>query len=143
MMFHELLNNPTRREPGPLQIDARKEFQNVIKQSHFEQRLPGAPIPNTGKYIIIGVATYAPDDLKLLDEVDATHAQWRGEFKIAVFDILQCKDKDDVQNYVPSRSFMPVIQTPVVAYWEQGSPLAMQVGLHKTREMLRQTGVLR
>lgn len=142
-MFRQLLDNPTGREPGPLQAEARKHFPSVVKQSHFEVRFRGAPIPNTGKYVIIGVATYAPDDLKLLDDVNATHAQWQGEFTIAVFDMLECKDLCDVQNYVPSPSFGPVVQTPLVAFWDKGSPLALQVGLHKSREILRQTGVLK
>lgn len=142
-MFHELLANPNGREPGTIQSEAGKEFPNAIRRSHLEQRVSGTPIPNTGKYIVIGVATFAPDDLKLLDEVNATYPEWRGEFKIAVFDMMQCKDICDVQNYVPSPAFVPAIQTPVVAFWDKGSPLATQVGLHKTREMLRQTGVLK
>lgn len=141
-MFRELLDNPSRREPRDLQSEARQQFPGVVKRSHFESRLPGDPIPSIGKYIVIGVATYAPDDLKLLDDVDATYPQWQAQFKIAVFDMLECKSLCDVQNYVPSPSFMAVVQTPVVAFWDKGSPLALNVGLHKSREILRQTGVL-
>jgi hypothetical protein len=102
--------------------------------------MPGDAVPNSGKYIILGVATYAPDELRLLDEVEATHPQWEKTAKVVVFDIMECKDMVEVRRYVPP--FAVVAQTPVVALWEGGKLVASQTGLRMTREVLQNGGLL-
>jgi hypothetical protein len=139
-MFHELLDNPNHREPGSLQSEARRLFPSIVKKSHLEQRMARSPVPKRGKYVIIGVATYSPDDLRLLDEVEAAYRQWQKKSKIVVFDLMECKDMCDVREYVPP--FSEVVQTPVVALWDSGKPIAFQTGLRMTREVLQNAGLL-
>jgi hypothetical protein len=141
-MFHELLNNSKTnpREPGPLQSDARRQFPLIVKSSHLEQRLPGSPIPSNGKYVIIGVATYSRDELRLLDEIEAAYSQWANTAKVLVFDVMECKDMEDMRSYAPPH--VVVAQTPVVALWDGGEAIASQTGLRMTREMLKDAGFL-
>ena len=40
-MFHELLDNPNRIEPGPLQAAARKQFPDVVRRSLSSAMLIG------------------------------------------------------------------------------------------------------
>jgi len=142
-MFHELLNNSKSnpREPGPLQSDARSQFPLIVKNSHLEPRLPGSPIPASGKYVIIGVATYSRDELRLLDEVEAAFPQWEKTAKVVVFDVMECKDMDEMRQFAPPH--VVVAQTPVVALWDQGESVASQTGLRMTREVLKDAGFLK
>jgi hypothetical protein len=139
-MFHELLENPTGREPGPLQANARQLFTSVLERSHLKPRLPGAPVPDEGEYVILGVASYSPDELQLLDEVEAVHHQWAASSKVAVFDLTTCKGMTDMKGYLPPLSV--VAQSPVVALWDRGKLIASTTGLHMTRELLRNRGLL-
>jgi|SRR6516165_2227405 hypothetical protein len=139
-MFHELLDNPQRREPGPLQAFARQLFPSIVKQSHLGQRLPGSIVPDRGTYVILGVASYAPNELRLLDDVEAAHPRWAANVTVVVFDVMQCTDMDEMRRYVPP--FAVVSQTPVVAVWDRGKRVAAETGLRQTREALQKAGVL-
>src|SRR6266851_3317599 len=100
-MFHEILDNPNHREPGLLQSEARRLFPTIVTKSHLEKRAPGDPVPSRGQYVIIGVATYSRDDLQLLDDVEAAHPKWGQTSRVVVFDLMDCKDMEDVRRYVP------------------------------------------
>jgi hypothetical protein len=140
-MFRELLDNPTRLEPGPLQRDVRHRFPSIIQKSHLEQHVPGSPIPNSGKYIVIGVASYSRDELRLLDDLDAAYPEWANASRVGVFDVLDCKDMNDMRRHLPI--FMMVAQTPVVALWDNGNLVASQTGLRMTHEVLQSAGFLK
>jgi hypothetical protein len=139
-MFYELLNNPSGSEPGHLQADARQRFPFIVRKSHLKERIPG-PIPGAGKYVILGIASYSRDELKLLDEVEASHSNWEQDFKIVVFDVMDCKDMVDITEYAPP--FSAVTQTPIISLWEGGRPVNSKTGLRMTRETLQGAGVLR
>src|SRR4051812_39390700 len=96
IMFHELLDNPNRLEPGPLQAAARKQFPAVVQRSHLGFFKAGQHPPCNGKYALIGVAVYAPKELELLDAIDDAYPGWRGDAKVAVFDLMDCKDTREV-----------------------------------------------
>ena len=138
-MFHELLNNPNQREPGPLQADARVLFPSVVKKSHLVERVPG-PLPSSGKFLILGVATYSPAELRLLDEVEAAHARWKNTTTVYVFDMTQCQSMSDVRGYVPP--FFAVVQTPVVVWGDGGKEIAAETGLRMTQDVLTRAGIL-
>lgn len=140
-MFHELLENPTQCEPGPLQSAAQRLFTSVLQQSHFKKRSVGQAIPNHGKYVIIGVASYSQAELRLLDELEANHLRWDDGYEIVVFDMMECKNMADIVQYVPP--FTKVVQTPVIAVWDRGSVAATQTGLHGTREVLQKAGLIK
>jgi hypothetical protein len=140
-MFHELLDNPNRCEPGPLQSAARRRFPSIVQKSHLGQRDPGDAIPSSGKYAIIGIATYSPDELRLLDEVETAYPRWGTTSRVAVFDVMECKDMEDVKKHIPA--FATVVQTPVVALWDGGKLVSAQTGLRMTREVLQDAGLLK
>lgn len=140
-MFHELLENTQRLEPGILQADVRKRFPSTVQKSHLEPHVPGSTVPRSGQYVVIGVATYAPEELRLLDDMEAAFPQWGKTSKVAVFDVLDCKNMDDMRRHLAP--FMIAKQTPVVALWNNGKLIASQTGLHMTHEVLRGAGFLK
>jgi hypothetical protein len=141
MMFKELLDNPSRIEPGPLQKTARQQFPAVVGKSHLKQHTSGSDVPTSGKYTIIGIATYSPLELQLLDDLDATYPQWGSTGMVAVFDLMECSDLGDARKHLPI--FATVKQTPVVAIWDDGRLIASQTGLRMTREALQGAGFLK
>ena len=95
-MFHELLDNPNRIEPGPLQAAARKQFPDVVRRSHLDFFMAGQHPQYSGKFVLMGIAVYSPRELQLLDAVDAAYPDWQGMAKVAVFDLMKCKTPHDV-----------------------------------------------
>ena len=151
-MFHELLDNPTRIEPGPLQAAARKRFPDVVRRSHLDFfDKAGQRPPYSGKFVLIGVAIYSPRELQLLDAVDATYPDWRGIAKVAVFDLMDCKDPSDVlEHYLPSPPYRQSLlgfgslpQSPIVGIWDGAVLLALETGLYDTQELLRNERLLK
>ena len=134
-MFHELLDNAGRLEPGPLQTAARQRFPSIVKRSHLERRVVGDPVPCNGKYIIIGIASYSPRDLRLLDEVDAAYRLWKDVAKVAVFDLMECRDRNDVERFLLNSA--DVKQTPVVEIWDGGQLMTFQTGLPRRTRFCR------
>jgi hypothetical protein len=141
IMFHELLANAGRLEPGPLQTAARQQFPSIVKKSHLERRVVGDPVPCDGKYIIIGIASYSPHDLRLLDEIDAAYALWKDVAKVSVFDLMECRDMNDVGRFLLNA--VDVRQTPVVELWDDGQLVTFQTGLPMTHKVLRNAGFLK
>jgi hypothetical protein len=147
-MFHELLDNPNRIEAGRLQAAARKQFPDVVQRSHLELFKAGQHSPYSGKYALIGIASYSPRELQLLDAVDAAYPDWRDIAKVAVFDLMECKDPRDVlEHYLlyqltsPSIRFVP--QSPIVGIWDGAVLLALETGLYDTQKLLRNERLLK
>ena len=127
--FKELLSNPSKMEPGLLQRQARTRFSSVVASSHLLQRLPDDPIPSHGgsRFAIIGVASYSPEELGLLDQIENSHSIWQNQWKIAVFDVAEWTGAADAARYVPQVA--PVAQSPVVALWTDGQLTDTKTGL--------------
>jgi hypothetical protein len=150
-MFHELLDNPNSIEPGPLQAAARKQFPDVVRRSHLDFLKAGQHPPYSGKLVLIGVAIYSPPELQLLDAVDAAYPDWRGIAKVAVFDLMDCKDPRDVlEHYIFPPLYRPsplgprfVPQSPIVGIWDGAVLLALENGLYNTQELLRNERLLK
>jgi hypothetical protein len=152
-MFRELLDNPNRIEPGPLQAAARKQFPDVVRRSHLEFFKVGQHAPYNGKYALIGIAVYSPKELELLDAIDAAYSDWRGTAKVAVFDLMECKDpRDALEHYFPPPPyglgpllFVPrlVPQSPIVGVWDGAVLKAIETGLHDAQKLLRNEGLLK
>jgi hypothetical protein len=144
-MFRELLENPNRIEPGPLQAAARKRFPGVVRRSHLDYFCMSQHPPYSGKYILIGVASYSPDELQLLDAVDAAYPAWRGTAKVAVFDLTECKDPRGVlAHYSPPPPYPPPVplsfnsvQSPIVGIWDGAARMALVTGLYDAQKLLR------
>jgi hypothetical protein len=140
-MFHELLHNPNSIEPASLQAAARKQFPDVVLKSHLESFRRGQQPLRSGKYVLIGVAVYSPQDLQLLDAVDAAYPDWRDTATVAVFDLMECKDPRDVlERYVPTPPYpviRRVLQSPIVGIWDGPVLVALESGLYDTQKLLR------
>jgi len=144
-MFHQLLDNPNRIEPGPLQAAARKQFPDVVRRSHLDFFVAGQHPRHSGKFVLIGIAVYSPRELQLLDAVDASYPDWRGIAEVAVFDLMECKDPRDVLEYylpgppyrLSSLGFRSVPQSPIVGIWDGAVLSALETGLYDTQKLLR------
>jgi hypothetical protein len=141
-MFKELLSNPKRTEPGLLQRHARMQFPSVVGSSHLLQRKPDDPIPkSTGsKFVIIGIATYAQEELGLLDRLENSHSLWESQWQVAVFDVAEWQSSADARRYVTQ---IPVIsQTPILETWIDGNIVDTKAGLRMVQESLQKSGLL-
>ncbi len=75
-------------------------------------------MPNRGRRILLGVASYSLPDLALLDTLNEADGQGSIWPRLDVFNVLECKSVQDFERYVPGLG--KVFQTPVVGYWEDG-----------------------
>jgi len=141
-MFKELLSNPKKIEPGQLQKHARMLFPSVLCSSHLKQRKANAPIPtSTGsKLAIIGVATYAQEELGLLDRLENSHTLWEHQWQVAVFDVTEWTNSADAHRFVPQTAV--VTQTPVLEIWIDGKVVDSKTGLRMVQESLQNFGIL-
>lgn len=150
-MFHELLDNPNRIEPGTLQAAARKQFPDVVQRSHLDLFQAGQRPPDGGRFVLIGIAVYSPRELQLLDAVEAAYPAWRGKARVAVFDLMECTDACDVLRHyflpppdpLGPLGFRFVPQSPTVGIWDAAVLSALKSGLHDTQELLRHERLLK
>ena len=141
-MFKELLSNPKKIEPGQLQRHARMHFPSVVSSSHLQRHKPDDPIPqSTGsKFVIIGIATYAPEELGLLDRVENSHSLWENQWQVAVFDMTEWESSTDTRKFVTQ---IPLItQTPILEMWIDGKVVDTKAGLRMVQESLQKSGLL-
>jgi hypothetical protein len=141
-MFKELLSNPNKIEPGQLQRHARMHFPSVISASHLQQRKPDGPIPKSSesKFVIIGVASYAQEELALLDRLENSRALWEHQWEVAVFDVTEWTSLADAHRFVPHTA--AVTQTPVLEIWIDGKVVDAKTGLRMVQESLQNSGLL-
>lgn len=141
-MFKELLSNARKIEPGQLQRDARAQFPSVVKASHLRQRKANDPIPSSGgsKLIILGIATYAPEELGLLDRVENSHALWEQQWEVAVFDVTEWDSAAEARKFVTQSP--TVTQTPILETWVDGKIVDTKSGLHMVQESLQKSGLI-
>jgi len=89
--------------------------------------------------------------LQLLDAIDAAYSDWQGTAKVAVFDLMDCKDpKDVLEHYLPSPPYRQGLlgfrsppQSPIVGIWDGAALLALETGLHDTQKLLRNQRLLK
>ena len=142
-MFQELLENPNHIEPGSLQAAARKQFPDVVRRSHLEYFKAGQHPPYGGKFVLIGVAVYSPKELQLLDAVEAAYPDWRDIAKVAVFDLMECRDPFEVvMHYFLTPPYRPHpfvfgfdAQSPIVGIWDGAVLSALESGLLQRAEV--------
>jgi hypothetical protein len=142
IMFKELLSNPKKMEPGQLQKQARLQFPAVVRSSHLQERKPDDPIPQSigSKFVIIGVATYAQEELGLLDRLENAHSLWENQWEVAVFDLAEWESSADARRFVTQ---IPVVtQTPVLEIWIDGKAADSKTGLRMVQESMQKLGLL-
>lgn len=119
LSFRELLAPIDGFSPGQLQEQASKRFPNVVEYSHVEiWLLNDSPFEPHDQDVLIGVATYSLEDLKLLDEIAQRLRVHSAPERISVFDISAFTEMGDFERLLPGIG--KVFQTPVVGFWRNG-----------------------
>jgi hypothetical protein len=110
----------------------------------FSSWQPGAPIPASGLWLLIGLApAWSVYDLELMDNIiDRKRGKGqklvdhKGSVQIGVFDVAGLHAPSDVEQYIPG--LKGFFHTPVVGLWSDGQLLEMgQVA--PARELIRRT----
>jgi hypothetical protein len=95
---------------------------------------PEASIPLAGRRTLLGIAPYAPLDLKLLDALCEAMEDPRNQGEqLEMFDILTCTDMRDLQARTPEIGNVP--HTPILGVWENGT-LTLRASGAKALQML-------
>jgi hypothetical protein len=119
LSFRELLAPIAGFTPGELQEQASKRFPNVVDESHMEIWRPtDSPFEPHDQDVLIGVATYSLEDLKLLDEIEERLRNRSVLENISVFDVSAFSEMGDFERHLPGIG--KVFQTPVVGFWKNG-----------------------
>lgn len=103
-----------------------KEVAEVRGFHNFE---PGITKMAKAKSILIGYAYWSRNDLILLDELSDNQIKFQGQGELYVFDFgVNCITQDDYDRYFPLGSIKSIIHTPVVCWFENGSPTLLESG---------------
>ena len=129
-MFTELLNNNINNP----------EFSFVVSKSKFTARNKDGLIPSIGQYVIIGIASYNLNELKLLDEINNNYLQWEKTCKIEVFDFASLTDMKDVNYFIPP--LIKVTTSPVISVWNEGKSILTGSSLFNVKDNLKKMGIL-
>lgn len=93
-MFAQLLDNPGGRHSGTVQSEAAARFPEVVAGSPLRLRNPQDAMA-VANVIILGVASYSRDELKLLDQLVANADRWKDRLTIYVFDVTARRSLKD------------------------------------------------
>lgn len=123
--FFDLFRHETPPPPGKIYADDRSDLFPALVSGSPRLTLwaYGAPIPSTGRFLLVGVATWSGYDMKLLDILEQSIG---GPDVIGVFDTAECKSDEDFDARIPGIG--TVFQPPVVGLWEQGKLIAYGSG---------------
>jgi hypothetical protein len=111
---------------GPRQKDVDDRFPSVVSTSPFRLWSPGNPIPETGKRLLIGVATWSAHDMKLLDALAQALQRLPPDLTVEVFNVAGCSSAEAFDRYVPGIG--KVFHTPVVGLWSEGRLVEQATG---------------
>jgi hypothetical protein len=139
--FSSLLSYRRGHSPADAQKKARSAFPRKVAGSRLTLRDPEQPLPPSVRHFIIGVATYAADELGLLDELDSALGKGKDETTdVAVFDVLDCERMTDFQRYIPGID--GVYDTPVIGVIMDGKLIDRATGLSGVLSTLRRFNVI-
>ncbi len=139
--FSSLLTFRKGKAPRDAQDKARLDFPIRVSQSRMTLRDPARTIPASGTHFIIGIATYAPGELDLLDQVEAALRGGTAEMpEVEVFDVLDCQTPSDFRRFIPGID--AVYRTPVIGVICDGKLVDQATGLAEVASSLRRLNVL-
>jgi len=139
--FAELLVNSRGRMPGDVQAEAAREFCCRVRKSRLYLRRPDEPLAS-GTVVVLGVASYSPEELTLLDDIDARYDHRPPDItRVDVFNVLDCHSQQDFQKFLPG-SQSDVHQTPVLGIWIDQQLQSIVTGLAAVRKTLASLGML-
>ena len=99
--FSSLLEPRSEMSVGQQQRDAAEQLAGLLRESRLQLWQPGDPVPNRGRRILLGVASYSLPDLALLDTLNEADEQGSIWPRLDVFNVLQCQSIQDFERYVP------------------------------------------
>jgi hypothetical protein len=102
--------------PGDTQRRARALFPSVLTASRLEAWTPTdfAPVDSA---LVIAAAPWSPNELRLLDLLNAPSTSAAHPVRLVVFDVDSCPP-DELTRRIPSRD--RPLMTPVVGWWKNG-----------------------
>jgi hypothetical protein len=117
--FSDLFRSGRELEPSTRQDLVERRFPAVVADSRLHAWSPGNPIRQQGKRLLLGIATYSENDMRLLDLVEESQMRHDGDsLWVDVFNTLEWKSRQDLDKYIPGLG--DVYQTPVFGLWEDG-----------------------
>lgn len=121
--FIELAQVPPPSISGGVALGVRQkerdaQFPAIVAESPFRLWHPGDRIKPTGDRVLIGVATWSPPDLAMLDILASLASAREANLDIDVFNVSSCPTTAAFEEYVPGIG--AVFHTPVVGVWIDG-----------------------
>ena len=139
--FASLLRFSEDENPAEVQLKAQHAFPKRVAHSSLSLRKPSSRVPQAGKHVILGIATYSKPELELLDEVEKSlECDQAIRVKVAVFDVANCGEMKDFSRYIPGID--GVYQTPVGAIFSDGKLAGHATGMSDVKDLLRRFSVL-
>lgn len=139
--FSSLLKYRKGKSPADAQAKAHQDFPGRVSRSRLKLRLPGEPVPGTGRHFIIGVASYSAPELELLDKLEAFLGQGEPEaMDVEVFDVLACKAMSDLAAFIPGID--GVYRTPIIGVISEGKLIDQATGLSDVVSTLHRFHIL-
>lgn len=119
MCFESLLLDQPHRSPGEQQRWARKKFSSLLAESSLEELPTEKFVKSAGRTVLLLVAVYSLDDLKLLDKLnESCPRQEEVPISMYIYDIENVKSLYEVDKFIPG--IAPAYQTPMIGVWENG-----------------------
>lgn len=139
--FSALLQVSEETLPDEAQRKARTNFPQRVLRSKLALRIPSDPISKSGRHFVIGIASYSPEELRLLDELESMLEKATSEtLDVEVFDVLDCHQMSDFEMFIPGID--GVYRTPVIGVISNGKLIDKAAGLADVIATLRRFNVL-
>jgi hypothetical protein len=139
--FTSLLKFTQGQLPAAAQELAHERFPGTVFGSGLRLRRPFEPIPPQGRHFIIGVASYSPPELQLLDDLETSlHQPGSISNDFEVFDVLDCHEMSDFARFIPG--IAEVYRTPVLGIIIDGTLVQQASGLEDVKSALRRFSVV-
>ncbi|XCN71145.1 MAG: hypothetical protein Q3M24_12550 [Candidatus Electrothrix aestuarii] len=119
MHFERLLTSQSYRSPGEQQRWARDKFSALLAESSLEELPSEEFVKSKGRTILLIVAVYSLNDLRLLDKLDELCSrQKKMAVGMYIYDIENINSQYDLDKFIPG--ILPAYQTPMIGIWENG-----------------------
>jgi hypothetical protein len=118
-MFRSLLTSRSHLPPGEQQRAAQHEFPAVVAKSHLHWWTLGEPAPQTGRRLLLFVATWSGIDMSILEALDYALEHGRiTDIRVDVLDFEYVKTREEFEKYIPGVGH--IHHTPIFGYWIDG-----------------------
>jgi hypothetical protein len=138
--FRAFIDSVPGLSPGEAQQHARRLLPDRVAQSSLRWWSPDRALPDSPRFLLIGVAVWSGYDMNLLDHLDRAIAGGaRPDTPVYVFDADACASPEAFEAIVLGIGF--VHHTPVVGYWEGERLVEKACGFHGRQIVARLFGI--